>query len=118
MLYIGLCRRAEHREKSKKAKRNKYLDLARELRKLWNMRVTVLPIGALGRGREVKELEIEGRIETIQITTFCDRPEYWEETCCHSDSSERPSADSSEWPSADAGVEKLAKCIIIQYFYS
>ena len=31
-------------------KRDKYLDLARELKKLWNMKVTAIPIviGALG----------------------------------------------------------------------
>ena len=31
-------------------KKNKYLNLARELKKLWNMKVTVIPIliGALG----------------------------------------------------------------------
>ena len=54
-------------------KRDKYLDLARELRKLLNIRVTVIPIwiGALGavlkdleKGQE--ELEIGRRIKTIQ----------------------------------------------------
>ncbi len=31
-------------------KKNKYLDLVRELKKLWNMKVTIIPIvvGALG----------------------------------------------------------------------
>ena len=35
-------------------KRNKYLDLVRELRKLWNMRMTVVPVvvGALGKRAE------------------------------------------------------------------
>ena len=49
-------------------KRDKYLDLARELKKLWNMKVTVIPIviGALGtipKGfvRGLEELEIGGR---------------------------------------------------------
>ena len=46
-----LCRPANHRVKLKESgKRNKYLDLARELKKLRNMKVTVIPIviGALG----------------------------------------------------------------------
>ena len=49
------------------------MDPARELKKLWNMRVKVVPtvIGALGtvpKGLEksLRELEIKGRIETIQ----------------------------------------------------
>ena len=29
-------------------KRDKYLDLARELKKLWNMKVTIIPTGAFG----------------------------------------------------------------------
>ena len=48
------------------------------------------------------QLEIGGRAKTIQITAFWGQPEYWEEswkpeeTCCHSDLS-----------------EKLARCNII-----
>ena len=42
---------ADHRIKLKEyEKRDKYLDLARELKKLWNMKVTIIPIviGAFG----------------------------------------------------------------------
>ena len=42
---------ADHVVKLKECeKRDKYLDFARELRKLWNMKVTIIPvvIGALG----------------------------------------------------------------------
>ena len=42
---------ADHRVKLKESKkRDKYPDLARELKKLWNMKVMVIPIviGALG----------------------------------------------------------------------
>ena len=36
---------ADHRIKLKKCeKKDKYLDLARELKKLWNMQVTIIPI--------------------------------------------------------------------------
>ena len=53
-------------------KRDKYLDFARELKKLWNMKAMVIPIviGAFGTVprcllRGLEELEIEGRAETI-----------------------------------------------------
>ena len=51
--------------------RDKYLDFARELKKLWNMKVTIVPIliGALGTLTKVHglgDLEITGRVETIQ----------------------------------------------------
>ena len=42
---------ADHRIKLRKCeKRDKHLDLARELKKLWNMKVTIIPIviGAFG----------------------------------------------------------------------
>ena len=36
---------ADHRVKLKESeKKDKYLDLARELKKLWNMKVTIIPI--------------------------------------------------------------------------
>ena len=38
----GLCRSPDHRVKLKEGeKRDKYLDLARKLKKLWNAKVTV-----------------------------------------------------------------------------
>ena len=58
-------------------KKDKYLNLARELKKLWNMKVTIVPtvIGALGtvtkgllKGRE--DLEVGRRVETIQTTAL------------------------------------------------
>ena len=42
---------ADHRAKLKESeKKDKYLDLVRELKKLWNMKVTIIPIviGVLG----------------------------------------------------------------------
>ena len=58
-------------------KRDKYLDLARELKKLWNMKVTVIPL-VCGPSctvtkklvEELEDLEIRGRVETIQTTAF------------------------------------------------
>ena len=69
---------ADHRVKLKESeKKHKYYDLARELKKLWNMKATVIPIliGALGtviKGlvKGLEELEIRGRVETTQTTAF------------------------------------------------
>ena len=67
---------ADHRVNFKEnEKSHKYLDLASELKKTWNMKVMVLPvvIGALGtipQNLDKEELEIGGRVETIQTTTL------------------------------------------------
>ena len=57
-------------------KKDKYLDLARELKKLCNMKVTIIPIviGALsavtkGLLKGLEELEIRRQAETIQTTS-------------------------------------------------
>ena len=67
---------ADHRIKLKECeKRDKYLDLARELKKLWSMKVTIIPIviGAFGmvtKGllKGLEDLEVGSRVETIQTT--------------------------------------------------
>ena len=58
-------------------KKDKYLDLAREMKKLWNMKVTIVQIviGALGtitKGllKGLEDLEIGRRVETIQTTAL------------------------------------------------
>ena len=58
-------------------KKDKYLDLVRELKKLWNMKVTIVPIviGALGTITKellkgLEDLEVGGRVETIQTTAL------------------------------------------------
>ena len=69
---------ADHRIKLKEyEKKDKYLDLARELKKLRNMKVTIIPIvsGALGTVTKgllmgLEELGVGGRVETIQKTTL------------------------------------------------
>ena len=69
---------AEHRIKSKECeKKDKYLDLARELKKLWSKQVTIIPIviGAFGtvtKGllKGLEDLEVSRRVETIQTTTL------------------------------------------------
>ena len=84
-------------------KRKERLVLAKEFRKLWGMKLTVIlivirtfeeiPKGLEGR---LRDLEIRGRV----ILQHCwDQVEYWEEswrpeeTFHHSSSSERPSAN-------------------------
>ena len=67
------------------------------------MKVKVIPIvvGALGTvqkslEKRLKNLEIRGRIETIQNTALLQSARILRrvmETCCHSDSSEIPSAN-------------------------
>ena len=69
---------ANHRIKLKECeKKHQYLDLARELKKLWNIQVTIIPIviGAFGtvtKGllKGLVDLEVGGRVETIQTTAL------------------------------------------------
>ena len=68
----------DHRIKLKECEKTyKYLDLARELKKSWNMKVTVIPIviGAFGtvtKGllKGLEDLEFGGRVEIIQTTAL------------------------------------------------
>ena len=88
---VGLAVPADHKENDQK---NKYVDLARELKKIWNMKRIQIVIGVLRK--ELEDLEIE-RAETIQTTALLRMA--WEEsrrlkeTYCHSNSSVRPSAN-------------------------
>ncbi len=53
---------------------DKHLDLARELKKLWNMKVTIVPIviGKITKGslKGLDDLEVGRRVETIQTTAL------------------------------------------------
>ena len=58
-------------------KRDKYLDLTRGLKKLWNMKVMVIPIVIVTLSTVTKgfvlgleDLEIRGQVETIQTTAL------------------------------------------------
>ena len=93
---------ADHRINRKESeKKDKYLDLARELKKLWNMKVTIVPfvIGALGTVTKglVRGLEdLEERVETIQMTALLRTDSILKrvlETYCYSDFSEKPSTN-------------------------
>ena len=80
-----------------------YLDLARELKKLWNMKVTIVPIviGAFGTTTKgflngLEDLEVGARVETIQMTALLRTARILRrllETWGDSNSSEKPSAD-------------------------
>ena len=66
---------ADHRVKLKESKKkDKYVHLAQELKKLWNMKVKVIPlvIGTVTRGlvQGLVDLEIRGQEETIQTTAL------------------------------------------------
>ena len=69
---------ADHRINLKESeKKDKYLDLAREFKKLWNMKVMIVPlvIGALGTTTKgllkgLEDLEFGRRVETIQTTAL------------------------------------------------
>ena len=69
---------ADHRIKLKECeKKDKYLNVARELKKLWNMQMTIIliVIGAFGtvtKGllKGLENLEVGGRVETIQTTAL------------------------------------------------
>ena len=69
---------ADHRIKLKACeKKDKYLDLARKLKKQWNMMVTIIPIvigafGTITKGllKGLEDLEVGGQVETIQTTSL------------------------------------------------
>ena len=75
---MGFAIQENHRVKIKESKkRDKYLDLARELRKLWNVKVTMIPIvidalGMIPKGLErgLEELEIRGWTKIIQTAAL------------------------------------------------
>ena len=69
---------ADHRIKLKECeKKDKYLDLVRELKRLWNILETIISIviGAFdtvtkGQQKGLEDLEVGGRVVTIQTTTL------------------------------------------------
>ena len=58
-------------------KKDKYFNLARELKKLWNMQVTIIPIiivvfGTVTKGllKGLEDFEVGRQVETIQTTAL------------------------------------------------
>ena len=71
---ISEDRRVEIKESEKI---DKYLDLARELKELYNMKLTMVPVivgvpGTVPKGLEkrMEEQEIRGKVEIVQITAL------------------------------------------------
>ena len=83
-------------------KKDKYCDLARGLKKLWNMKVMIVPIvieafGTIRKGllKGPEDLEVGRWVETIQMTVLLRTARILRgvlETCSHSNSSEKQSA--------------------------
>ena len=79
---------ADHWAKLKEnEKKDKYLDLARELKKLWNMKVTIIPIVIYALGTVAKiwlkgleGLEIRRRLKPSKLLRYWDRPGYSEKS--------------------------------------
>ena len=69
---VPSCHRIKLKENLKK---DKYLDLARELKKLWNMEVTIIPVGIGAFGTETKGL-LKGQEELESWRTSRDHPTY------------------------------------------
>ena len=75
---VDLAVPADHWIKLKECeKKDKYFDLARELKKLRNIQVTIIPIvisafGTVTKGllKGLEDLEVGGRVETIQTTAL------------------------------------------------
>ena len=73
---------ADHIIKLKECqKKDKYLDIPRELKKLWNMNVTIIPIvigtfGTVTKGllKGLDDLEVGGRVKTIQTRALLRTP--------------------------------------------
>ena len=69
---------ADHRIKLKECEmKDKFLDLGGELKKLWKMKVTMVPIvigafGSVSKGllKGPEDLEVGERVKTIQTTTL------------------------------------------------
>ena len=67
---------ADHRVKLKESeKKDKYVDLARELKKPWNMKVTVIPIVIGALGTVPKELLLG--LEDLKMRKSGDHPNYY-----------------------------------------
>ena len=96
--------------------KHKHLDLAGEQRKLWNMKVTGIQVVLmwLNNKRGWKSWKLEDERGSSKLYYYWNCPKYekslghlrrLEETCCHSESTERPSAN--------AGVTNLQWIIMI-----
>ena len=108
---VDFAVQVDHRIKLKEYdKKNRYLDLARELKKIWNIKITTIPnvIGAFGTITKgiIKRTGWLGSWRKMgdypNLKHYWELPKYWEdawsleENCCHLNSIERPSDDTNE----------------------
>ena len=98
---------ANHRtDISQQRKTGNYQDVKRELRKLWNLKMSIVPIviGALGTipkslEKHLKELNVEVNISQMQTTVLLNSArivrKVWssKESCCYWSSRKNPSKD-------------------------
>ena len=99
-------------------KKNRYLYLARERKKLWNMKVTIISIiiGALGTVtkrfiKELEDLEKKDEWRPSKLLLYWDQQEYWEESWRLEETYNR--SNFSKRPSTNADMEKLSRSKII-----
>ena len=89
--------------KKKVEKLDEHLDLAREMKRLWNINVTVIPIVVEAHGTVPKNLKKDWMNWRFVKRLKPSRPQHYknwlrylegpwrsEATCCHSNSSEKP----------------------------
>ena len=105
----GLCRSGRPQGKTERKWKEREVPRSyKTTEKIWNMKVTVIPIGSSALGTVTKGLvqglensEIRGWEEAIQTTALLRSARYWEEsrrleeTCCHWDSSKKPTVKAS-----------------------
>ena len=107
-----LCRsgwsQGKTERKRKERKIHRHCERIEKKNKLWNVKVTVIPTVIDAHGTATKrliqglqDLEMRGRVETIQTTSLLRSARILEETCCYSNSSGKPLAN--------AGLENSQK---------
>ena len=106
MLNTGLCRSGRLQSKIKRKWKKRWLSKpSKSTKKLWNMKdmvkpIVIGPLGTIPKGlvKGLEDLEIRGQVETIQTTAGLRSARILKRvlktwgTCCHSNSSEKPSA--------------------------
>ena len=101
----GFCRPSRPQNKIKR-KREISTKTLQENSKIWNMKLTLIPvvIGALvtvtkGLVQGLEDFEVRARVRPSRLQYYQDRPEYWgefqrlRESSFHSDYSEKPTAN-------------------------
>ena len=98
-----LCCTTDQRSKLKESeKKDKLLGLAREVKKTMEHGGDVFGTVTNRLLKGLEDLEVGGWVGRSKLQHHWERPEYWEEswrleeTCCHSNSCQRPTANTDE----------------------